>query len=142
MTNYDYTGPFDISYGPYNNDESRGWTIDNDDGLNLQITFSAFETESGFDYVYIWENTGSGDEGIARLEGTGTVDNLSGSYLCNCDLPCTVVTDSSIVTIGLASDGSVTGNGFTATISEIGNAVPVGGDFFYQSACSDQGQHY
>ncbi|NPA33652.1 MAG: hypothetical protein GXO48_01825 [Chlorobi bacterium] len=77
-TFYDSGGPT----GNYSNDEFRGWIINPPGNNPVVLTFSQFNLENQWDYLYIWDGTGPDGRFIGYFTGTnnpGTIIGYSGS---------------------------------------------------------------
>mgnify|MGYP002626131174 CR=1 FL=1 len=82
---------------PYENDFDDTWIINKPEAKRIAVTFSEdTETESGYDYIYIYDNA---DSEIGKYSGT----ELSGKR---------IVVKGDTVKIRLTSDGSSTEYGF------------------------------
>jgi|WetSurMetagenome_2_1015567.scaffolds.fasta_scaffold81032_2 hypothetical protein len=82
---------------PYANNANQSWVIQKAGAKSIQIHFSAFDTEKGYDYVSLYDKA---NNLIAKLDGTHNnywTDAIAGDY----------------VKVVLTSDSSVTKNGFT-----------------------------
>jgi hypothetical protein len=92
------------SGGSYGNNQSFTKTFTSSNtGQCLRFAFSSFSTESGFDYLYIYDGTSTAAPLIGYYSGTsspGTVTGTSGS-----------------LTFYFYSDGNTTSSGWAATIS-------------------------
>ncbi|MGZ4099742.1 MAG: CUB domain-containing protein, partial [Bacteroidia bacterium] len=92
------------SGGVYQNNENDVITLCAPAGQYLNINFSAFQVESGFDNLYVYN-------------GTSTTSPLIGSYT-GANSPGSITsTQGGCITIKFTSDGSVTYAGWTASIS-------------------------
>ncbi|MGX1930851.1 beta strand repeat-containing protein [Flagellimonas sp. 2504JD4-2] len=93
--------------GTYSNNEDITYTICPDvAGSFTRISFTSFDVENGFDFLYVYE-------------GTTTGGTLIGQYH-NGNLPPTTITSTDgtgCLTFRFTSDFSVTNNGWEATIS-------------------------
>ncbi len=81
-------------------------------GAKIRFTFSSFSTESGYDYLRIYDGTTTGATLIGTYHGTtgpGTV---------------TATNASGALTFNFTSDVSVTSTGWAAAISCFGSATP------------------
>jgi PKD repeat protein len=115
------TGYFYDSGGPsatYANSENLTMTIYPAAAGNLvRLAFSAFNTESGYDYLRIYNGTSTSSPLMGTWNGTSgpgtvTANNSSGA-----------------LTINFTSDGSVTRDGWTASISCYNPAIPPVAEF-------------
>eukprot|EP01043_Picozoa_sp_COSAG02_P033481 COSAG02_NODE_2287_length_9213_cov_5.663375_3_plen_2061_part_01 len=104
-----------VTKSPYPNDAYCTWTMtctESSDEILLapQLTFASFQTEGNFDYLYM------------LLEEESSITNpdlsLHGSLLSN-----EVTSTSSTLTAVLISDGSVAGEGFTASFACVDPSV-------------------
>ena len=93
--------------GNYSNN-ANGYTVINPVSGNVRLTFTAFNTETSFDYVTVFNGVGVG--GTQLYNGSGTL------------MPPVINSTTGPLTIRFTSDGSVTAPGFTAAIS---NFTPV-----------------
>lgn len=93
------------SGGSYSNSETRTFTIcPATAGMSVQVTFTSFNTESGWDYLYIYNGSNTGAPLIGTYSGTtspGTITSTAGGCL----------------TFRFTSDGSVTAAGWSANIA-------------------------
>ncbi len=103
------TGTFyDIGGGPlknYYDDENYTFTIAPDNAVSLDINFTSFDVEQGFDYLYVYD---------------GYDDNapqITGSPFSGVNIPASFTTTSGAVTFKFTSDGSTVGGGFEGTYS-------------------------
>ena len=92
------------SGGSYSNSESYTFTIcPSTPGDAVIVDFSAFDIESGFDNLYIYNGSTTGAPLIGQYTGTNS--------------PGTVVATNDCLTFVFTSDGSVTYTGWAASIS-------------------------
>ncbi|MEI7980923.1 MAG: M14 family zinc carboxypeptidase [Bacteroidota bacterium] len=120
------TGNFYDTGGPdanYNNNENKVMTINPATaGAMLKVTFSQFETESGYDYLYIYNGSSVTAPQIAGSPFNGTTgpgaiaaSNASGS------LTFKFTSDNSVTKIGWAAsiecEGGVTGHGISGAVT-------------------------
>ena len=92
-----------VSYRPrgqYEHNADCQWQI-TCSGARVTWTFAAFDTEGGFDYVSIFEGTGTGGQKIARL--TGGLDDLDALSYSSA---------GPTMTVQFSSDGSIANDGF------------------------------
>jgi len=89
--------------GTYQNNENYTMTFCSNNGGNIRVAFSAFNIESSYDYLYIYN-------------GPNTSSSLIGTYTGTTS-PGTITASGSCLTFVFTSDGSVTYDGWTATIS-------------------------
>jgi spore germination protein YaaH len=97
---------FDIGGGPlknYYNDEDYTYTVAPPNATSLQVSFTSFDLENNFDYLYIYDGPSTVSPPIAGSPFTGTVS------------PGTFTTSSGSVTFRFVSDGSTTAQGWNAT---------------------------
>lgn len=95
--------------GTYLNGENSTFTICSNSGNCVRVSFSAFDLESGWDYLYIYN-------------GPSTASPLIGTYT-GLTSPGVVTSTTGCLTFRFTSDGSVTYSGWAASIS----CVPCGG---------------
>jgi len=109
--------------GNYSN-SANGFTIINPSvsGSLVRLTFNSFSTESGFDFVTVYDGAGTG--------GTVLFGPSSGS-----GLPPVITSLSGPLTILFTSDGSVIGAGFNATITCISSPAPTVTGFSPTGGC-------
>lgn len=89
--------------GGYPNNEYRTMTFYSNSGCGIRFTFTAFNTESCCDRLYVYD-------------GPSTASPLIGQYAGNA-LPPVLQSSGSCLTFRFTSDGSVNGGGWAATIS-------------------------
>ncbi len=103
------TGTFhDIGGGPlknYYDDENYTFTIAPDNAVSLDVNFTSFDVEQGFDYLYVYDGYDDNATQIAGSPFSGV--NIPGSF----------TTTSGAVTFKFTSDGSTVGGGFEGTYS-------------------------
>ena len=103
------TGTFhDIGGGPfknYYNDENYTFTIAPSNAVSLDVTFSSFDIEQGFDYLYVYDGLDQNAPQIAGSPFSGTT------------LPSSFTTSSGAVTFKFTSDGGTVAGGFEGTYS-------------------------
>lgn len=92
------------SGGSYTNNESFTITFcsDGSSGPNVNLNFSSFSTESGFDFLTIYDGANTSAPQINQYSGTANIGQVWSTGTC--------------LTITFTSDGSVTGAGWAATI--------------------------
>lgn len=95
----------------YSNNQSCQWRITGTAGQAIQITFSAFATEAGYDYVRIYD-------------GNDATATLLGSY-SGATLPSTITTTANVAYITFSSDELVTGAGFMLNYTCVTPPPPV-----------------
>ncbi|MCK9422406.1 MAG: carboxypeptidase regulatory-like domain-containing protein [Bacteroidales bacterium] len=111
------TGNFFDSGGPdnnYSNNENKVMTINAaTPGAMLKVSFSQFETESEYDYLYIYNGT------------TVTAPQITGSPFSGTTNPGVITASnaSGALTFKFTSDGSVTKTGWEATIECEGGSI-------------------
>ena len=88
---------------PYSNDLACSWTISPYAAATITLNFTNFSTEEGFDYVSVYDGTGSTDSLIAKFSGNA--------------IPEEVVARTGHMYILFESDGSFTDAGWIATYS-------------------------
>ena len=89
--------------GNYGNNENLTHTISSNAGNCIQVDFTSFDLENGFDFLYVHD-------------GASTNTPLLGVYTGNIS-PGTVVGTSGSLTFQFISDGTNTSNGWTANVS-------------------------
>jgi hypothetical protein len=118
MTNGSYTGCSGTFYdsggqfGTYGNNQTLQYTICATAGSCVQVAFSSFDTESGFDYLDIYDGPNAGGVHLGSFSG-----------LTN---PGTFTSNSGCLTFVFQSDFSITSTGWTATISCLPCGVVIG----------------
>lgn len=117
ITTATHEGFIGCPYGYGNNVDSE-WSINALTDFIIRVDFLSFNTEASYDYVRIYD-------------GPTTSDPLVGSY-SGSSLPPAFTSASNNVLITFHSDGSVRGNGFTATYSTVERPSGV---------CFDDGQY-
>lgn len=103
---HDFGGPTKNYY----NDEDYTWTIEPPGAASLDISFSAFDVETNWDYLYIYDGNSTAAPQIAGSPFTGT----SG--------PGTFTTSTGAVTFRFTSDGATVTPGFLANYTC--NSIP------------------
>lgn len=113
---YDTGGPS----GAYQLNENITMTFCACNGGQINIRFTAFDVENGFDALHIYDGPSSGDPLIGSYDGTA--------------LPPTVTSSGSCITFVFESDGSVVHNGWAAEIRCLPGPVitPMGPTTFCQ----------
>ncbi|HRN41357.1 MAG TPA: CUB domain-containing protein, partial [Vicingus sp.] len=86
----------------YGNSQNYTVTFCSNNGQNIWLNFSAFNTESGWDYMYIYNGNSTGAPLIGTYSGTNSPLVVGGTNTC--------------ITIRFTSDGSFTYSGWAATI--------------------------
>lgn len=94
---------------PYANDFDQTWTITRSGAGRVRAHFTQLDTESNWDYVYIYD------------ENNNFIESYTGSYRDQW----TSWVDGSAIKIRLVTDGSITDYGFTVDQVQTGAAVPV-----------------
>ncbi|MGM0480044.1 MAG: glycosyl hydrolase family 18 protein [Bacteroidota bacterium] len=101
------TGTFyDAGGGPfkdYYNNENYSFTIAPENAVSLDISFSSFDLEQGFDYLYVYDGNDTNAPQIAGSPFSGTA------------IPPNFNTSSGAVTFRFTSDGSTVAGGFEGT---------------------------
>lgn len=99
--------------GSYQNSENCSFLINPGCNGTISISFSSFNTESGYDYLYIYN-------------GSTTASPLLGSY-SGSSLPPTLYANSGKMLVRFYTDGSIVSSGFAATWSSTlaGTSPPV-----------------
>lgn len=88
---------------PYSNDLACSWTISPYAAATITLNFTNFSTEEGFDYVSVYDGTGSTDSLIAKFSGNA--------------IPEEIVARTGHMYVLFESDGSFTDAGWIATYS-------------------------
>lgn len=119
---YDTGGEF----GEYSNNENYTKTIyPNSDNETIRVFFNSFETESGFDYLTIYDGPDTTSPLIGSYNGTVSPGEIVSSH------------ESGALTFNFSSDSSVTRSGWDATVScETINCLPVA-DFLISNITSN-----
>lgn len=89
--------------GTYTNNENSTFTICSNSGNCVRVSFTAFDLESGWDYLYIYDGPTTGSPLIGTYTGTTS--------------PGVVTSTTGCLTFRFTSDGSVTYTGWAASIS-------------------------
>lgn len=98
-TYYDSGGPT----GEYSNSESSTITFCDPASGTMRVTFTSFETESGFDQLVAYDGMDTSGTSLGSHEGTSSPGTLSATSGC--------------MTFQFTSDGSVVRSGWEATLS-------------------------
>jgi spore germination protein YaaH len=103
------TGTFhDIGGGPFKNyydDENYTFTIAPTNAVSLDIDFTSFDVEQGFDYLYVFDGFDA------------NAPQISGSPFSGTTIPGSFTTSSGAVTFKFTSDGGTVAGGFEGTYS-------------------------
>ena len=92
--------------GQYGANEDKTLTIyPGTSGNKVRLTFTSFNTESGYDYLYIYDGTSTSATSIGTYSGTTSPGTV------------TATNSSGALTVKFTSDGSVYKDGWAATIS-------------------------
>ncbi len=91
------------SGGTYQNDENYTMTICSSNGGHIVATFTAFNTEASYDYLYIYNGPNTGSPLIGSYNGTTSPGTITSSGTC--------------LTFVFTSDVSVMYDGWAATLS-------------------------
>src|SRR6056297_3155309 len=94
--------------GNYSSNETETITICSDNSAPVEMTFTSFETESGFDDLTIYDGPNTGNPVLGVYDG----NDLQGQ---------TVTASGNCLTLTFSSDGSVTDPGWEAEISCFAN---------------------
>jgi len=97
--------------GNYQNSERSQVTINSPAGGNIDLIFSDFALEGGFDYLTIYDGPDEFSPQIGRFSQDELVDE-------------TISSPGSIVTLLFTSDGSVTRSGFVCRYEVSGGSLP------------------
>jgi len=89
--------------GEYGNDVSCDWTITVPEGYKVNLLFDAFQTESGYDKVTVYDGEGTDSPQLKVLDGP--------------NIPDSVKSTGNKMTVTFTSDGSQTMKGFKASAS-------------------------
>ncbi|MBL7897993.1 MAG: T9SS type A sorting domain-containing protein, partial [Crocinitomicaceae bacterium] len=103
---HDFGGPFKNYY----NNEDYTWTIAPPNATSIDVSFSAFNIESNYDYLYIYDGPSTASPLIGTYTGTTSPGNFS--------------TSSGSVTFRFTSDVSTVSSGFLATYNCVTDANP------------------
>jgi len=103
---HDFGGPFKNYY----NNEDYTWTIAPPNATSIDVSFSSFNVESNYDYLYIYD-------------GPTTASTLIGTYT-GATSPGNFSTSSGAVTFRFTSDVSTVSSGFMATYNCVTDANP------------------
>lgn len=106
--------------GNYSNNESGIITFCSNAGNCVRVTFSSFNIESSWDYLYIYD-------------GPNTSSPLIGTYTGTTS-PGTVTSTGGCLTFRFYSDGSVVYSGWTASISCVTCSLSPSGNYSFTSA--------
>ncbi|MCB0116129.1 MAG: hypothetical protein KDD84_18645, partial [Caldilineaceae bacterium] len=88
----------------YSDNETCGFVITPSGGVSsISLTFSAFNLENGYDKLYVYDGTSTGDTLLATLTGTSLPGNLTAT--------------SGSMYLRFTSDYNVNSSGFAATWS-------------------------
>ncbi len=99
---------YDAGGGPlknYYNNENYTFTIAPENAVSLSVSFSSFDVEQGFDYLYIYDG------------GDVNAPQIAGSPFSGTAVPPSFSTSSGEVTFKFISDGSTVSSGFEGTYS-------------------------
>lgn len=105
-TLYDEGGPL----GSYYNNESVAYTISPPNATSIQVNFTQFETEAGFDTLWIYDGGSTSSPLIGYYEGTNS--------------PGTFTTTQGELTLRFKSDGSTRAPGWTMIYNCISDNIP------------------
>jgi hypothetical protein len=101
------SGTFSDAPGDYGNNENCWWLMSASPGTDMRVSFPAFDTESGYDFVSVFrcsEASCSSPEQILRQSGSLSSSNVYSSV-------------TGFLKVTFTSDGSVVRSGFTGTWS-------------------------
>ena len=101
------TGSFSEGAGNYGNNQSCFWFISPPCATSVTLSFSAFDTENGYDGIVIYDD----------LSGTNQIAVLSGTAI-----PGNVTSTTGIMTVAFVSDYANSGQGFSASYTSLGSA--------------------
>ncbi len=107
---------------PYSNGENYTVTIAPSTGNNtVMVTFNSFNLESGYDYLYVYD----GSDINAPLLGSFSGSTIPGPFTSN--------NPNGTLTFWFISDGSVTYNGWDATVTCLNITCPTPNSFTAQN---------
>ena len=89
---------FSNMHGKYNHRMSCSWSISSN--VSLELSFTRFETERGYDPVTVYDGSSSSSPLIGRFDGDSLLERISSS--------------SHKLFVTFTSDGSVSTSGFVA----------------------------
>lgn len=89
---------FSNMHKEYSDDMNCSWSISSN--AKLEFTFIRFQTESGYDYVKVYDGPSSSSTLIGKYDGDS--------------LPASIISSSHELFVTFTSDGSVTKSGFLA----------------------------
>ena len=81
-------------------------------GQAIQVNFTSFASESGFDFLYVFNGNSTGASQIASYTGTVAIGAITASNATGC------------LTFSWHTDGSVVANGWAATVSCVNPPPP------------------
>ena len=124
FTFHDNGGPA-ANYSNSSNAANSSVTFVGPVGSNLRVQFSAFDTEAGWDPLYVYDGSTAASPQIASINGapTGCTGSTSaGGWWgviapTNTASPGVLVSSGNALTFQFCSDGSVTRAGWTAVVS-------------------------
>lgn len=93
------------SGGNYGNNQNRTTTFCSTSSNCVSVSFSSFNVESGWDYLYVYDGATTGSSQVPGSPFTGTTS------------PGTITSTTGCLTFRFTSDGSATRAGWAATIS-------------------------
>jgi len=94
----------------YNNNQSCSWLIQPSGATSVTISFSSFVTESGYDYVRIYNGTNASATLLATYSGS--------------TIPASITTTTGAIYVTFTTDGSQVYEGFTANYNCNFSAAP------------------
>ncbi|XP_020600954.1 uncharacterized protein LOC110040108 isoform X2 [Orbicella faveolata] len=98
-------------HGSYSNSMTCHWSLSSNS--NLELIFFRLSTESGYDFVNVYDGGSSSDPLIGRYQGTS--------------MPGTITSSSNQLYITFTSDGSSTRSGFAASYHVVDSIRLIGG---------------
>lgn len=116
--NYTCTGIYTDSGGTngnYNSSENITSTFCSNDGSNIEFVFTVFSIESGWEFLNIYDGTDNTGPSLGSWTGS--------------TLPSGIQSTSGCITFVFTSDGSVTDDGWVATIQCMNPPIQGGGTF-------------
>ena len=100
--------------GSYSDNENYTMTfLPNGDERKIEVIFSEFSLESGYDFLYVYDGNSTSSPEIGRYSGS----TIPGPFTAN--------NDEGALTFRFTSDGGVTSPGWVATVSCLGGYEPM-----------------
>jgi len=63
----------------YENDENSSWLIQVEDGNIIELNFTSFDTEEGFDFVKVYDGNSTTSTSLGTFSGSSIPDNITSS---------------------------------------------------------------